>query len=504
MISLKISLNRFLLIGSLAIAAVSQAQPVKTLRFAVIGGSVANAGYPARIGPHLPADSVISFAFTGGTVLKSGDSSYWTSGKLAQVFAFQPDIISIQLGANDSKPVNWGDSANFQRDYKALIDTLGTMPSHPRILLVYPTPVWKNEAAPQSPNLLRGSVIGNSIVPLVRKIATDKGTDTVNLYTPLLTRQTLFADSINPSTAGNDTLGRRIFESLVAQSIRVMCVGNSITAYVGTVSGATAKDAYSMHLNMLLGPRYWVWNGGKSGWWMQRRQLPGASSAYKSYVTDKTQMDSLYLLKPHYITVKLGTNDARQNFWNTAGYITDYQYFIDTLYNNMTPKPKFILFKAFPAWQLNGNWQYSNSGYTAAANGINGDIIRDSLGPAIDVIAASRPTQVKGIVDLYTPFVSPTPTLASDGVHPNKTGQDSIAHIIYRYFAANVVPIAPAKPQAPTENNHHGLRYVKSGKRIVAEGTGSMNTLDGRKIQGNTPTASGVYVIKPEDKPPAK
>src|SRR4051812_7542538 len=120
----------------LSLPAASQAQPVKTLRWAAIGGSVTNAGYPARVGNRLPADSVISFAYSGATVLKSGDSSYWTSGKLAQVLAYQPDIVSIQLGANDSKPANWGDSANFERDFGALIDTLSSLPSKPRIIVV--------------------------------------------------------------------------------------------------------------------------------------------------------------------------------------------------------------------------------------------------------------------------------------------------------------------------------------------------------------------------------
>src|SRR5690606_13079424 len=119
-----------------------------------------------RAGLRLPADSVINYGHAGGTALRSGDSSYWTSGRLAQVFAYQPDIVSIHLGSADSKPVNWNaDSTNFARDYKALIDTLRTMPSNPRILVVYPTPVWKNEAGAQDPGLRRGSVIAGSIIP---------------------------------------------------------------------------------------------------------------------------------------------------------------------------------------------------------------------------------------------------------------------------------------------------------------------------------------------------
>src|SRR5690606_28628974 len=115
----------------------------------------------------------------------------------------------------------------------------------------------------------------------------------------------LFSGGIVPTTAGNDTIGKFVFNAFVDQSIRVMCVGNSITE----ATSSSVKQKYVTRLNMMLGKRYWTWNGGKSGWWMQRAQLPGANASYKSYVTDKNMMDSLFLKKPHYITVKLGTND---------------------------------------------------------------------------------------------------------------------------------------------------------------------------------------------------
>jgi lysophospholipase L1-like esterase len=247
---------------------------------------------------------------------------------------------------------------------------------------------------------------------------------------------------------------------------------------------------------MRLGPRYWVWNGGRSGWWMQRAQLPGANSSYKSYVTDKALMDTLFLWKPHYITIKLGTNDARKYFWNTARYMSDYRYMIDTLYNNMTPKPKFFLFKAFPAWKVNGNWAFPNSGWTADTSGINGDIIRDSLGPAIDAIASSRTQQVAGIVDLYTPFAAPTQNtnLSTDGVHPNKLGQDSIARVVYKNLLPIVTSIRaanPGKAHGPTAPAR-ALRVIQTGSKKPSRESG-FKTLDG-KSAGKGVLAPGVYV----------
>ena len=500
----------FLALAGLFMVGEASAQTARAIRWAAIGDAVSAAGWPARAGARLLADSVINYGHAGGTALRSGDSSYWDSGRLAEVFAYQPDIVSIHLGAADSKPVNWADSANFVRDYKALIDTLASLPSQPRVIVVYPAPVWTDETGTQAPGLRRGSVIAHSIIPKLRAIALEKGADTADVHTPLLARQNLFADGILPSAAGNDTLGRLVARACIDQSIRIMAVGNSITQAAGTTGGVTAKDAYAVRLNMLLGKRYWVWNGGKSGWWMQRAQLPGASPSFKSYVTDKNQMDSLFMIKPHYITVKLGTNDAREYFWNGARFIADYQYFIDTLYNNMTPKPKFVLLKAYPAWKVNGNWPFPNSGYTAAASGINGDIIRDSLLPALDTIAASRPAQVAAVIDLHAPFNGPTQVFAPDGVHPNRQGQDSIARVIYRELLPVVTSIAPRAPgyagPAGRARAAAPVRLHLTGGAVPAWLRGArLMAVDGAVVRpgpdGRVP--AGIYFVDPASAPAA-
>jgi lysophospholipase L1-like esterase len=484
-------------LASLALAALtvtSFAQTVRTLRWAAIGNGVVTTGangYPTRLGIRLPADSVIAYGVPGATVLKSGDTTYWNSGALAQVFAYQPDIVSIHLGGNDAEAANWADSANFERDYKALIDTLSSMPSKPRILVVYPVPSFQTVLHAPSQ-----SVIANGVIPRLRKIAKDKGADTADLHAPFLGKSAFFTDGGTATTAGNDSLAKVLLGAFIGQSIRIMCVGNSITQANGTTGGVTVKDAYPYRLNMRLGPRYWVWNGGRSGWWMQRAQLPGASASFKSYVTDKALMDTLFLWKPHYITIKLGTNDARKYFWNTARYVNDYRYMIDTLYNNMTPKPKIFMFKAFPAWKVNGNWAFPNSGWTADTSGINGDIIRDSLGPAIDAIAASRPTQVVGVVDLYTPFAAPTQNtnLSTDGVHPNKLGQDSLARVVYKSILPIVTSIRatnPGKALGPVAPAR-AVRVLRTGTGKPARGAG-LKSLDG-KSAGKGGLAPGVYI----------
>ncbi len=71
------------------------------------------------------------------TLLKNGDLPYYKNGKLPDAFTFQPDIITIKLGTNDSKPQNWdAHRQEFKGDLLWLIDTLETMASRPNIWLV--------------------------------------------------------------------------------------------------------------------------------------------------------------------------------------------------------------------------------------------------------------------------------------------------------------------------------------------------------------------------------
>jgi hypothetical protein len=166
----------------------------------------------------------------------------------------------------------------------------------------------------------------------------------------------------------------------------------------------------------------------------------------------------------------------------------------------MTPKPKLILLKAIPAWRVSGNWAFSNSGYTAEQNGINGDIIRDSLKPAIDTIAASRPTQVVQVVDLYTPFLA-LQSLVTDGVHPTRVGQDSLARFLYRAIQPTVTSIRKNAPGRALRAPALGRRVYLGGGRMP-EWMRDMRVMsvNGKAVRvgsdGKLP--AGVYLVRPK------
>lgn len=87
-----------------------------------------------------PTYSVLNAGRSSATLQKKGNLPYWNCKEFANVFAFQPDVIIIKLGTNDTKPRNWNPT-NYKEDYQALINTFRTISSHPEIYICLPVPV---------------------------------------------------------------------------------------------------------------------------------------------------------------------------------------------------------------------------------------------------------------------------------------------------------------------------------------------------------------------------
>ena len=103
-----------ILIGLLISTSVLAAEPVK---IACVGDSITfgaaiqdreNRNYPLQLGKLLgDGYAVRNFGVNGATLLKQGDLPYWTRPQFKMATEFQPNIVIIKLGTNDSKPQNW-------------------------------------------------------------------------------------------------------------------------------------------------------------------------------------------------------------------------------------------------------------------------------------------------------------------------------------------------------------------------------------------------------------
>ena len=102
----------------------------KRVKVACIGNSITEGyaladpskdSYPAVLQQMLGNGyRVENFGLSGHTLLMKGNLPYMSAQRYKDALAFNPDIVTIKLGTNDSKPENWAHGDEFKRDLTAL------------------------------------------------------------------------------------------------------------------------------------------------------------------------------------------------------------------------------------------------------------------------------------------------------------------------------------------------------------------------------------------------
>ena len=180
------------------------------------GAGVDNAAvnaYPIVLGLLLGTNyQTRNFGLSGTTMLKKGDSPYWAAPQFKAATNFLPDIVTIKLGTNDSKPQNWSHKDQFAVDLRAMIDTFANLPSHPKIFLCLPVPAYGINNFDINPGIIK-----NEIIPIVKAVAHEKGLVTIDLYTALAGKPELFPDNIHPTAAGAALIAKTIHGDLISK-----------------------------------------------------------------------------------------------------------------------------------------------------------------------------------------------------------------------------------------------------------------------------------------------
>lgn len=425
------------LLLALALAAQASAQTAVPIRWATVGNSItAGSGYPAKLGTLLgPAYQIENEGVSTTTMLKNSNYPYWQYGRLPQTFAFKPDIVSIKLGTNDSKPVNWpSHKGEFLGDALAMIDTLAGMPSKPRILPCYPVPVFQHNGT-WSVDGINEPVVKNEIMPLIKQAAEQRKLTLADLHTFLESRSDLFTnDGVHPDAGkpGADSIAAMLFRAYTGAVTRVACIGDSITAF------DRGASCHPVKFNELLGREYYVLNAGSPGsGWLRAGPKPFAKSA---------QLAAVFRFQPNVVTLNLGAFDSPASVWDAhkAELAADLGWLIDTL-AAMPSKPRIYVCTPIPAWKKADSTE---------AYGVRGAVIQSEVVPALKQAA-----QAKGVpvLDMWTAY-QPYRKLSPDGVVPNAEGQDTLAHLLFRAF--KTAPTALAAPQDGKSAARPGLRWT--------------------------------------------
>jgi lysophospholipase L1-like esterase/poly(3-hydroxybutyrate) depolymerase len=187
--------------------------------------------YPARLQALLGSGYTVQNAgISARTLLYKGDIPYITNndGKLAKLFDFKPDIVTIALGTNDTKPQNWdAHKGEFKHDYLALIDSINTLSPKPRVFLVLPPPIFPNTYSIRDSALVK-------ILAIIREIAAERGLPIIDCNAPLKPFQAYFGDGVHPNATGADSMAH-IFQRSIAGPVANRFQSGSYASKEGTL-----------------------------------------------------------------------------------------------------------------------------------------------------------------------------------------------------------------------------------------------------------------------------
>lgn len=172
------------------------------IRIACVGNSITYGGlgassYPQQLGSLLGSRyDVRNFGVGGTTLLKKGDFPYWNESAFVNAKEFNPHIVIIELGTNDSKPQNWIYKDQFFADFVDLVSEFRKVNPKMQIYLCLPPPVFKDGYG------ITNSIIHDYILPLIDSVHKSAKTLLIDNNTPMIGMSDLFPDGIHPNAAG--------------------------------------------------------------------------------------------------------------------------------------------------------------------------------------------------------------------------------------------------------------------------------------------------------------
>lgn len=167
------------------------------LPLAVLGILFLTSAAPVRVA--CVGDGAAGYAEAAGSLLGS-DYEVRSFTRDAGLKGFAPDIVTIMLGAEDSKAENWN-GEKFRAAYEERVKGLWSLSPKPRIIILTPTPAWDNQFG------VRDSVIRHCILSDIRWLVKRLDLETADLYDPFKNRPELFPDGVHPNDEAVGKMG---------------------------------------------------------------------------------------------------------------------------------------------------------------------------------------------------------------------------------------------------------------------------------------------------------
>lgn len=192
----------------------------RTIRVACVGDSITyGAGvedrdtknFPTVLGGLLGSSfEVRNFGRSGATLAETGDLPYRSTEEFKAATAWNPDVVIIKLGTNDTKPQNWKGPEAFGQDLESLLGHFLGLKNSPKtqVWVCLPVPVYEARWGINSETLEDG------VIPTLMKVCQKRRVPVIDLNDALTGHPEMFPDKIHPNAAGAKLMALTVFQAI--------------------------------------------------------------------------------------------------------------------------------------------------------------------------------------------------------------------------------------------------------------------------------------------------
>ena len=167
--------------------------------------------YPALLQEMLGDEyKVRNFGYNDASARFDADTPYVKTRVYRESLEWNPDIVLLMLGTNDTKNRNW-DPDIFRRDYRKIVESYQNLSSQLRVILIAPIRIFHILGKPLLG--VHPETMEEGVRPAIREMANGMGLPLVDLH-GLFTDTHYCRDGVHPQRAGARMLAETIYSSI--------------------------------------------------------------------------------------------------------------------------------------------------------------------------------------------------------------------------------------------------------------------------------------------------
>lgn len=156
---------------------------------------------------------VQNFGVSGRTAMWMSNKPYVKEQMYRNSLEFEPDIVVLKFGTNDSKWYNWQGAEVFKAQYRELIESYQKLASQPRIYLCTPASAYYVDGRMRGKMKydIEGLVVRREVVPAVVELADEMQLGLIDIHKVTMGHPEWFErDGIHPNEDGARAIAEEV------------------------------------------------------------------------------------------------------------------------------------------------------------------------------------------------------------------------------------------------------------------------------------------------------